>query len=158
MRKSIYVLGFVLVLAMGLFAYTVVQPATNPDSSQADAQDLSMPPVFANEVYEWCAGSCNGGNDEYSPNAPAEFTMRENGSLHFTTDVNFSACPSFMIPEGIKGWYFGTSLEQVQIARATAAAADEAATWQTTGVVPIDDNARNNPDLLICEAVFVRGE
>lgn len=158
MRKSVYLLGCLLVLAMGLFAYTVVQPSGDPEQSGADAQDSDQPPIFENEVSEWCVGTCNGGNDEYEPNEPATFTIREDGSLHFATNVNYAACPSFTIPENIDGWYFGTSMEQVNAARATASANDEVAEWQTTGVQPFDDTSRSNPDLMICEAVFVRGE
>ncbi len=158
MRKSAFVLGALLVIAMGLFAYTVLQPASEPENSLVEAQDMSQPPIFENEVYEWCVGSCNGGNDNFSPNQPADFEMRENGSLHFMTDVNFSACPSLVIPDGIEGWYFGTLQDQVENALATATVTSEVVEWETTGVQPLDDAARDNPDLMICEALFFRGE
>lgn len=158
MRKPLVLLACLCVVAVGAVAFAVLPSDSEPDRQNAGAQDQGLAPIFESEAYQWCVESCSGGNDSFTPNDPASFELRADGSLHFTTDVNYSACPSLEIPEGIDGWYFGTLRQDVDAALATATVQSEGVQWPTTGVQPIDEASRNNPDLVICEALFVRGE
>lgn len=156
MRKPLLLLVCVCIIAAGAVVYAVV-PSGSDDERGLRAQDAAAAPIFASEVYQWCVESCNGGNDEFQPNSSASFSPRDDGSLYFVTNVNFSACPSITIPAEIGGWYFGTSRSQIAAAQATAQVSSEVVEWETTGVQQITEETRDNPDLMICEAVFVRG-
>jgi len=158
LRKSIVLTGCALAVVIVIVMAAVINDVSDPPSEQAIAQDSDRAPILEKEVRSWCPDSCSGGNDEYE-SSPATFTLRPDGSMHFITDVNYAACPSMTIPDNVNGWFFGASRESIQSQFATAqAAGDDGVTYQTSGVQEIDDDARQNPDLMICEAVFFRGD
>ena len=158
MRRSIMLSIAACVVAVVVLLFAALISNDRPTSGPAFAQDSDKAPILVKEARSWCVGSCDGGDYDHDAD-PSEFVMRPDGSVHFESHVNYAACPSFEIPDDVGGWYFGTSRERIesQLATSTATSGGSRVTYETSGVRPIDDGERNNSDLMICEAVFVRG-